>query len=395
MKIIGIFCLLIPFVFSTLEVQAFVTRFVSESWGQLIAYMNVCLVMAGGLIFLAERQAFSKITKIWLLFLVCYYLIGMIATIVHGTPLTLSAVIPLVYFLGFSIFLSRPEHQKIFIMTAVIGFCIATVFVIVFHQLNFSIDYGGIHIYKLERADGLYGDANQAAVGCLLTIIFIYHFFQANTKFHLILKALLLMVSVYALILTFSKTGFLILIIISALTFYKLFTPKRILVSVFVAPLLIIAALNAGLATSTLSASQQQRLNDISNILTFNTEKVDFSGRGILLQNMLNYVYDNPILGYGISFSNLIFGHNTIIGVWADAGIIPFLLFLYLILQYYSKAYSAPEEKRYFALSAVLILTVFMLSLQTIINQPYLIAILIYLGYYVENEKDIPTESLS
>lgn len=395
MKNIGILCLLIPFVFSALEIQSFITLFMSVSLGQLSVYVNLILVMIGTLIFFNDREDFAPIVKIWIAFFIFYYAIGTCASIVYQTPSPfLSSLIPVIYFLGFAVFLSSAKHQKLFIKTVVISFSVATLFLIVFQRLNFSM-VDGVYTYRVERAAGIYGDANKAAVGCLLTIVLIYHFFKAQTKLQSVLKLLLLGMSVYALILTFSKTGFLVLIIISALTFYKLITPKRILISVFVLPFVVITAMNTGVTEGSLLPAQQERLQDIANILTFNTQKVDFSGRDVLLQKMLNYVYDNPILGYGISFSNIIRGHNTIIGVWADAGIVPFLLFLFILFQYFFKSWNAPTEKRFFALSAIIILAVFMLSLQSIINQPYLMAILVYLAYFIETKKNTIQESLS
>ncbi len=385
MKKIGLLFLLIPFVVSTWEVQTFVTKFISMSHGQMLAYVNVILVIIGLIIYFRQRQPFSSIINLWLLFFLLYYFIGAIASIIHNTPVTLlSALLPLIYFLSFSVFLSFPDHHKLFITTVIIAFSVATLLLIVFHRFNFSLDYSGIYTYDLERAEGVYGDANQAALGGLLTFVFISYFFKAQTKLQTVLKFLLMAISIYAVILTFSKTGFIVLLVVFGLNFYRYFTPKRVLISLSVVPFLLLFTTNTNINGVGLTVDQNRRIEDIVNILTFNTERVDFSERDVLLQNMLNYVYDNPILGYGIAFSNLIEGHNTIIGVWADAGIIPFLLFLFILYQYFIKSWNAPIEKRYFALSVIFILAIFMLSLQTVINQPYLLAIFAFLGYFLE-----------
>jgi hypothetical protein len=45
------------------------------------------------------------------------------------------------------------------------------------------------------------------------------------------------------------------------------------------------------------------------------------------------------------------------------------------------------HENKFYALSIFLGFCLFMLSLQTVINQPYLLVIFIYLAYYIDNNK--------
>ena len=385
MKKIGVLCLLIPFVFTTLNIQEFVSLFVSEDSAQLFAYLNLCLVVIGAGIFFKKQQSFVSIINLWICFYFFYFLIGSISTVLRDTPSPfLPAFIPLIYFFGFSIFLSIPLNQKLFLKTALVAFFIATLSVIIFKYLNFSIDTSGIYEYELDRADGVYGDANQAALVSLITFILIYHVFKARSKLQKLLKFLLIIVSVYALILCFSNTGFVVLLAVLGLTFNKLFTLRRFLITILIFPILFIAVIKGALTSESLSRVQKDRIENVVNILTLNTEKVEFSERDILLKRMLNYVFDNPVLGYGIGFSNIIRGHNTIIGVWADAGIVTFLIFILILYQYFKKSWTAPIENRYFALSIVFALTIFMLSLQSIINQSYLMAIFVYIAYLIE-----------
>ncbi|MBC7915788.1 MAG: O-antigen ligase family protein [Pyrinomonadaceae bacterium] len=384
MKKIGVYCLLVPFVFTTLNVQAFITKFISSSYAQSFAYLNVILVVIGTVVFFRQRQQSSTISNLWFWFFACYWVVGTIASTIHNTPSPyLAAAIPVIYLIGFSVFLSIPEHQRVFRITASVVLFIATALVIILDRFNFSMDYSGIAEYKLERAGGVYGDANQSALVGLLSFNFVYYAFKPSTPFQKGLKFLLIVISIYAIILTFSKTGFVVLLIVLGLTFNKFFTPKKLFFTLMFIFFVFTTLVN-GLLDKGLSKVQSKRVEDIVNILTFNTDKVEFSNRDVLLKNMLNYVYDNPVLGNGISFSNMIRGHNTIIGVWADAGIIAFLLFLLLLFLYFKKSLNAQFEKRYFALCSIFVLAIFMLSLQSIINQPYLIAIFVYLGYFVD-----------
>lgn len=385
MKKIGLLCLLVPFVFNSLNIQAFIAKFASESATQSFAYLMVILVMIGTGIFIKHKETFAPIIKLWIWFFVVYYIIGTIASEIHNTNTPyLKTLIPPIYFLGFSVFLSIPEFRPLFIKVCTAVFFVSSIMVIVFQRMNFSMDHDGIYEYVLERAGGVYGDANQAALVSILSYILIFYFFKPESKFYKFLKFIALLVAVYALILTFSKTGFLVLLVVLGLTFHKLFSAKRILVTAVIVPVIFIAGINFALKSDTLSVLQKERIENVVNIITFNTGNVEMSGRDMLLQNMLKYVYENPILGNGIYFSNIIRGHNTIIGVWADAGIVCFLLFLLILFSYFRKSLNGKSDTAYFSLSILLAITVFMLSLQTIINQPYLLCLLVFLCYHLE-----------
>ena len=121
------------------------------------------------------------------------------------------------------------------------------------------------------------------------------------------------------------------------------------------------------------------------NLLTFNVDEVNKSGRDDLVVNLLNYISKNPIVGNGIDFAISIHGHNTLLGVWVDAGIITFFIFLFMLGNYFKNAIKSTPDIRYFVLPILFVMCVFMLSLQSIINQGYLIALFIYIGYLVDN----------
>jgi hypothetical protein len=141
--------------------------------------------------------------------------------------------------------------------------------------------------------------------------------------------------------------------------------------------------------STVLTQVQKNRVENILNIITLQTERVEFSERNVLFENMMGYIFENPIFGNGIMFSNIIRGHNTIFGTWADAGIVCFLVFLYLLYLYIIKSIRSPDSFRFFSLSVATILIIFMLSLQTIINQGYLIVVLVLIGYVLDRQRDV------
>lgn len=249
MKRVVVLFFLIPFIFSALNLQGFVGEFISESLSQLIAYGNVVLVIIGIVFSLKNSNIFPNTIKLWLWFFMIYYTFGLIGNFLHfpEAPL-LKTVIPIIYFIGFSIFLSHKENNQLFAKIAAYTFLVANLFLIYFQAINFSMDVGGIHEYSLSRAGGVYGDANNAAIIGLLSFIFIKNVFNPVNPFQRLLKFLGMAISLYALILTFSNTGFIVLIAVLGLTYHKLFNPKRILLLILFVPLaaflLIQAALN-------------------------------------------------------------------------------------------------------------------------------------------------------
>jgi hypothetical protein len=350
-----------------------------------MAYANMMLLMAGTVLCLSnkDREPFPKLLIAWYLFFLLYYGIGMIANVVHGFEAPyLKTLVPIFYFIGFSLFLGDPKNRFFFRRMLIISFTLANLLLIYFMYINFDLDLKGITEYTLERAGGVYGDANNAAVVCLLSIIWIEHFFKPINIFQKIMKLLGLGIALYALFLTFSKTGFLVLIIICVLLYQKHITPTRILALILILPVSIFFMINLALSSPSLSTVQKSRIQDVFNILTLNTSDVSYSRRDVLLDNMVGYIQKNPFFGNGVYFSTEIMGHNTVVGVWADAGVFVFIAFLALLVAFVIKTLSQQNTGvKFFVLSMLFVLYVFMLTLQTIINQGYLLVLFVYMSY--------------
>ncbi len=268
-------------------------------------------------------------------------------------------------------------------------FFITCLLLIYFNFINFDLDHRGIYEYGLDRAGGVYGDANQAALVSLLAFVLMKNLFEPKNAFQRFLKVLVLLIILYAFILTFSKTGFVILLVVLGLTYHKLFNPKRVLFTLIFVVILFTSVFSIILESEILSKAQEERILDLGNILTFQTDKIDYSGRNILLENMLEYVYENPIFGNGVDFSVSISGHNTIVGVWADAGIFTFLFFLILLIRHFWLAMNSSAKNRYFMLSLLFILVIYMLSLQSIITEPYLLVVFVWIGYQISFDQKL------
>lgn len=388
-KIINVFCFLLPFVSTVFNLQGFVGLYFSDTIAQIMAYGLLCLLIVGIVINLKNSGEFSKTAGIWFVYYICYFAFASFATGMNGTSGNIPAsFIPVIYMMGFYVYLSSEINRKLFERVALISFIVSSFLGIYLFNINWSFDQEGIYIYNVDRSGGVFGDANNTAVVSIITFIFVYKKYKPTKTILKYFKLFLLALIFYSLVITFSTTGFFVFAITLILLNHKFFNPKRILFAIILVPIFYFSLINLNtlVADFDLTSPQRDKVSNIVNLLTFNVDKIDSSGRDDLLANVLNYVYKNPIVGNGIDFSVSIRGHNTLIGVWADAGIFTFLVFLFMLGNYFKNALGNMPDTRYFVLSILFVLCLFMLSLQTIINQGYLMALFVYIGYMVDED---------
>ncbi|WP_458626672.1 O-antigen ligase family protein [Winogradskyella sp. PC D3.3] len=391
MKKILILFFILPLIFNTLNLQDFIAIFVSSTAAQVLAYLNLALILVGTVLCIKEKGLVSATAKLWIVFFACYYTFGLIASVyTKYTPSLAKTLIPVIYFYGFYVFLSNVNYRKITFRVITICLVTACIMLVILYNLNFDLDYGGVHIYKIDRAGGLYGDANNAALVCILAYLFFNKFFVAKNHTQKALKILGILFILYSLFLTFSTTGLSTFLIVLLLSNYKYFRGIRImfLVVAFISLFLVVLNLQSITKDMNLSSAQRVKIENLTNVITLNTDKVDNSGRGDLLANLMSYIYENPIIGNGVDFAVSIRGHNTYMGVWADAGIFVFILFCIILLTHLFRALKLELQLKFFVLSVVFTLCVFMLSLQTVINQAYIMVIFCTLGYLIDFGED-------
>jgi O-antigen ligase len=386
-KIINALCFLLPFVGQVFNLQAVVKLFYSDTYAQILAYGSLILLIIGIVINLKQIGEFSKTARIWLVFYICYYAFATIATGIHGiSGNILASFVPVIYMLGFYVYLSIPQNRKLFGRVALLALVVSSIWSIYLYKINWSIDTAGIHIYDLGRAAGFYGDAGRCALVSILAFIFVSKKYNPTKIILKFLKPIILILIFYNLILTFATTGLFAFVIVFVLLNHKYFTPKSMLITIILVPMFYFTLINLNniVAGYDLSTAQQDKVNNIVNLLTLNINEVDSSGRDELLANALNYVYKNPIIGNGIDFGVSIRAHNTLVAVWADAGIFTFLVFLFMLGNYFKNAIKCPPNIRYFSLSILFSLIIYMLTSQSVINQGLEMVIFVYLGYIID-----------
>ena len=137
-----------------------------------------------------------------------------------------------------------------------------------------------------------------------------------------------------------------------------------------------------------MSQTQIDKVDNIINVLTLDFNRVDNSGRAELASHIMTDIYKNPILGNGVDFGVTHRAHNTYLAIWADAGVITLIFFIYILLSFMFKSLQLEVRMRSFCVSLLLVLYIFMMALQTVINQPYLIVIFVLIGYIIDNSKN-------
>lgn len=387
---IGIFCLLYPFVFSAMNLQGFVSWYISSQLGQIMAYLNLGVLIVGASIFIKTRAAYSTTARNWIFFYLVYYAFGLISSVKYDRfSYLFQSLIPPIYFFSFYVFLREKRNRFIFLKVLLYTFVLSSFFLVLFYLIGYDVDTLGTPKWGIDRAEGLFGDANNSCLIAILTYVLVHFHFNPGKKFKLI-KTVLLLFIFYSIFITFSTTGLFIFSIVFVLINYKIFTKERTMLLPIILPVFYITIINLDKLTQGFNLTELQRvkIKNIVNLLSFNTSEVDSSGRNELLARLWYYVTESPFIGNSIGFGNSISGHNTIVGIWADAGVFALLVFFYLLFIYFKKSITATLPVKYIGLSFLITLSVYMLSLQTVINQPYLIAIFVYLGYLLdENQK--------
>lgn len=389
-KIIVSVCFYLPFVISCLNIQGLITRFVSYNLAQLIAYLNLALIAVGVLLFRNNIMTLSSTNRLWFIFYILYYCIGILASGISGFETSIIAtLVPVVYFTGFYFLLSNREQFVVFFKVITICLVISSIVTIIFLKLNINIKTGEIIGWDLDRAGGITGDANAAAHTSIFAFLFFNQLYKPSKFIFRVLKIFILVTIFYSLFLTFSTTGLFVFTIVFFLINHRFFKGIKLILFAAIIPLFYVGIFAIQSQTQHLgfSRAQTDKIENITNLLTFNLDKVDNSGRGDLLENVIHYLYENPILGNGVDFSVAMRGHNTYVGIWVDAGVFTFLFFIFMLIYYFVKTSTLNPKIRFFTMSILIVLYIFMVSLQSVINQPYLIVLFVFVGYLIDHNK--------
>jgi len=383
-----IICFYVPLTIVCLNIQGLIANFVSVSLSQFVAYLNLLLILSGIFLFRQNIMTLSSTNKLWFVFYSLYYSFGILASGISGFQASIIAtLVPIIYFIGFYFLLSNKEQFKVFFQVITACFVISAFFTVILIKLNINAYTGEEHGWDLDRAGGITGDPNAAAYTAIFAFILFNQLFKPKKLIFRLLKVFVLVTLFYSLFLTYSTTGLFVFTIVFFFLNYKFFTGIKLILVAAVIPLFYagIFALKSQVNTLDLSAAQSGKVNNIINLLTFNLDDVDSSGRSDLVERALGFIYDNPILGNGVDFAVSKHVHNTYVGIWVDAGVLTFLFFIFMLCYLFLKTFSLSPNIRFFGMSILIVLYIFMVSLQSVINQPNLIVFFVFAGYLIDH----------
>lgn len=390
-RIVVYICFLWPIFNSCFYFQNIMSAFYGDSYGRLIAQSNLGLLLIGISLSRAFIVETSKTARLWFVYYFGYFAMAILASGISGfSSLSMVTMIPVIYFTASYFFISNKIHLKYFLIVLTSAFVISAFLTLIFQINNFSLSTGDVYHYELDRAGGVYSDANNAALASLMAFLLFDRVFKPKKIYSKIIKWSILAMIFYSLFLTFSTTGLFTFVICLIITNFKKFNGLRLalLLLIFIVFYIGLFILKSDVNSLNLSGAQTDKIMNIINLLTFELDKVDSSGRGELIGHIMPYIIENPIVGNGVEFSIFMRAHNTYLGVWADSGVILFLFFIFILLYLYAKLIKLKTDIKYFAISVLTTLCIFMMSLQSVINQPYLIVIFVLLGYIIDNNKN-------
>jgi hypothetical protein len=384
------FCFYFPLINVCLNLQGTVSKFVSHNYAQFIAYFNLVLIIGGVILFRKSIKTMSKTNRLWIIFYALYYSFGLLASGAYGFKTSIIAtLVPLFYFFGYNFLLSDEKQFRTFFKVITICYVISAILTIVLIKMNINVYSGEVHGWEQDRAGGITGDANAAAHTSIFAFILFNQLFKPKKIIFRIVKVAVLATLFYSLILTFSTTGLFVFTIVFSLINYKFFTGIKLFLFAAMVPLFYVGvfALQSQVHTLGLSVAQTDKINNILNLLTLKFDEVDSSGRGDLVEKGMYYINDHPIIGNGIDYGVDKLVHNTYVGLWVDSGVFTFLCFIFILMYTFFKTFGLKPQVRFFAMSILVVLYIFMISLQSVINQPYLIVLFVFVGYLIEHYK--------
>lgn len=223
-----------------------------------------------------------------------------------------------------------------------------------------------------SRNAGLFANPNEAGVQANLALVFSVNIWmKQKNKFVLVLLSLVLLLELYCVFLTFSVNA-MITSVVLIVTFLLLYLVKnkrelsgKIRKNIYIGGIIILS-LSVYFGQDLYEKYEKDLMQEPEGIEEYTTrlrtERVErfitlFSGditertvasRLPLFDAGLELIYMNPIYGYGLGVFQSLPGyglgvHNTFLMIWGEAGIIPLILFLLLLISIGIKAFSLKE----------------------------------------------------
>lgn len=314
-------------------------------------------------------------------FVILFYLTGSLVAIWYSNYEPLILILPLMIRCSLSVFMiswlfcyvltqnKYNQYMKIFAVILLIAAGSILLLNFMGIELSYLVDTTlGTGDDIIGRSSGFFINANIAAQHAIFALIFLLYFIEAGKlKFYFkIFLLILILVCVFAVILTFSSTGFVNLLLVFL---YFIFNKYRNKVK-FAFHFMLIFILFQSVVLSMQSYSneyynafnipqiQQEKISNFLNLISFyKTGNVDYSSRGDLVEIGIAKVVLQPFFGYGAgSFNGGLLGklgvHNTYLQIIGETGFFIFIIYIVLIFRILKRCFRIKNKAANFLLTA-------------------------------------------
>lgn len=324
---------------------------VPSPFSQLVTYSPLLIATIGWAIIPQKRYfLFNQFIAVLAIFVFSYLFIGIISTCIYNSseeltrilPQYLRAIVDVFLFLAYFLYLFKKNYnidKQINYIT--ILFFLGTTSVTIFYLLGIEINYiqADQSYGAIDRPSGFFSNPNVAAKNsCITLLLLLYQLFNAPLIKARIGLYLLIFITLGTIFITFSNTGQLAAIGIMLIALFKSrFLTKGSMKSLLVLFVVVLIGIQqTDLSKIEFSKAQVTKIQNLYNVLSFNTNKISYSNRDYISQESIRKSKENPVTGFGLGTYTKVYKiwgtHNTYLGIILDSGFIPLLSYILFII---------------------------------------------------------------
>ncbi|MCB0733458.1 MAG: O-antigen ligase family protein [Bacteroidetes bacterium] len=278
-------------------------------------------------------------------------------------------------------------------------------------SITLDIDFHGDETGEIDRAVGLYSNANRAGyVSCLGQASSLYMVMTRVRNRRYIFMGFYVICMVAALS-TFSKGAATVTLFILSVFLFNSFSSPEMMrqkvvkrsINFLLLGLVLIAGyalLNINQIIAGFTAEQAQRSEELIQFYHGEINQATTTNRSELWQYALEQISDSPILGFGLGeFHVMDIGvgvHNIYLLLWGEAGILALLAYVIFLITWFKGSFKVREPSVRFYLRNVL-LVVFLSGFAAhtlLVNKSYMIVLGVLIGGFAVDKHHIKLDRI-